>query len=289
MNRHERLGFTSENETASLYTALKEAEAYLAGCGIADASVDAWLLFEYVTGISRAMFLAERNRKMEDGDKKKYQALLQKRGSHIPLQHLTGEQEFMGFSFLVNGDVLIPRQDTETLVEEALKRIRPGMKVLDLCTGSGCIAVSLAKLGGLHVEAADISSAALAVAQENAKRLDADVAFIQSDLFAQIAGGYDMVVSNPPYIRTSVIGELSEEVRLHEPYQALDGKEDGLYFYREIVSGCRSCLNEGGHLLFEIGYDQGEAVVQLLEAAGYEEIRVAKDLAGLDRVVTCRK
>ncbi|MFR8548028.1 MAG: peptide chain release factor N(5)-glutamine methyltransferase [Lachnospiraceae bacterium] len=270
----------------SLGGILREGEAYLRSCGIADASVDAWLLMEYVTGISRAIFLAQRRSRMSEADCGRYRSLLRKRGSHIPLQHLTGEQEFMGFSFAVNEHVLIPRQDTELLAEEALRYLRPGMRVLDLCTGSGCIAVSLAKLcPGIHVDAADISQEALAVARENASRLGADVCFVQSDLFSALSGTYDMIVSNPPYIRTEVIGTLSEEVRLHEPHLALDGMEDGLYFYRRIIDQSPVYLRSGGRLLFEIGYDQGKQVLDLFETAGYRENRVLRDLAGLDRVV----
>lgn len=270
----------------SLGGILREGEAYLRSCGIADASVDAWLLMEYVTGISRAIFLAQRSCRMSEADCGRYRSLLRKRGSHIPLQHLTGEQEFMGFSFSVNEHVLIPRQDTELLAEEALRYLRPGMRVLDLCTGSGCIAVSLAKLcPGIHVDAADISQEALAVARENASRLGADVCFVQSDLFRALSGTYDMIVSNPPYIRTEVIGTLSEEVRLHEPHLALDGMEDGLYFYRRIIDQSPVYLRSGGRLLFEIGYDQGKQVLDLFETAGYRENRVLRDLAGLDRVV----
>ena len=291
--------------------AVKEAETFLLEHEITDASVDAWLLFSYVTQISRAMFLAERTRQMPKEQYQRYQELLEKRASHIPLQHLTGEQEFMGFPFWVNQHVLVPRQDTETLVETVLLAVSPGMRVLDLCTGSGCIAVSLAKLcPGLSVDAADISKEALAVAMENAAHLEADVTFWQGDLFAcrqmrtdawrkekqenacaeaEISlppAAYDCIVSNPPYIRTDVIETLSEEVRLHEPYQALDGKADGLYFYRRIITEARSYLKPGGHIFFEIGYDQGEAVKNLLLEDGYTDVEVQQDLAGLDRVVT---
>ncbi len=291
--------------------AVKDAETFLLEHEITDASVDAWLLFSYVTQISRAMFLAERTRQMPKEQYQRYQELLEKRASHIPLQHLTGEQEFMGFPFWVNQHVLVPRQDTETLVETVLLAVSPGMRVLDLCTGSGCIAVSLAKLcPGLLVDAADISEEALAVAMENAAHLEADVTFWQGDLFAcrQMRTGawrkekqenayaeaetslppaaYDCIVSNPPYIRTDVIETLSEEVRLHEPYQALDGKADGLYFYRRIITEARSYLKPGGHIFFEIGYDQGEAVKNLLLEDGYTDVEVQQDLAGLDRVVT---
>ncbi len=295
----------------SLRAALKAGEQYLTECGIEDASVDAWLLLEYVTGVTRTVFLAEGGQEISEEDDRRYQELLFKRGSHIPLQHLTGEQEFMGLSFLVNEHVLIPRQDTEILVEEALKRLKPGMRVLDMCTGSGCIAVSLAKLFSaspavsrknsavktadvrcfdvLTVDAADISEKALGVASQNASRLKADVRFIHSDLFDGLNGTYDMIVSNPPYIRSEVIEELSEEVRCHEPHQALDGKEDGLYFYRKIVGESRSYLKEAGWLLFEIGYDQAEQVTALMSEAGFIQIETVRDLAGLDRVVLGRR
>lgn len=310
--------------------ALRIGEVYLRGCGICDAAADAWLLFEFVTGMSRAHFLAERGALLEqithreaiqnggcalppnEGEgalpqqaaAARYRDLLLRRGAHIPLQHLTGEQEFMGFPFYVSEHVLIPRQDTEILVEEALKRLRVGFRALDLCTGSGCIAVSLAKLGpdgaesqipeeaghvGVQIDATDISEAALAVARRNAKRNHAAVRLIQGDLFENVSGPYDMIVSNPPYIRTGVIAELDEEVRLHEPQLALDGHEDGLYFYRRIAGESSAYLKDGGFLLLEIGYDQSEAVEALLREAGFEEIRTVKDLAGLDRVVCARK
>lgn len=268
---------------------LRFGEEYLKERDIADASTDAWFLLEHVTGLSRAQYLAQAEESAEDIIQS-YRELLEQRGRHIPLQHLTGEQEFMGLPFLVNKHVLIPRQDTETLVEEALKRLRPGMRVLDLCTGSGCIAVSLAKLGpDASIDASDISPEALAVARENARRLDAQVHFIESDLFTGIAGRYDMIVSNPPYIRTAVIEELAEEVRLHEPIQALDGSEDGLRLYREIIRQSPAHLTDGGWLLFEIGYDQAEAVRALMAENGFTEIEVMRDLAGHDRVVSGRR
>jgi release factor glutamine methyltransferase len=292
----------------TLYEALRSGELLLAQQGISDAATDAWLLLEYVTGMTRTRFLVERMQEMPEEDLTRYQGLLSQRAVHIPLQHLTGTQEFMGLTFHVNEHVLIPRQDTEILVEEALHRLQPGMRVLDLCTGSGCIAISLAKLAcgsgqgsdrwkgdpvlpkkKISVDAADISEEALEVAAENVRELQADVRLIHSDLFTELIGAYDMIVSNPPYIRTEVIGTLSEEVRLHEPYGALDGKADGLYFYREIVRQSSTYLKAGGWLLFEIGYDQGKAVSELLGTAGYEEIQVRKDLAGLDRVVMGRR
>ena len=270
----------------TLREAYRDGAQYLTACGIEDASVDAWLLLTYVTGITRTYFLAEGGAPMMPEQHARYEELILSRGSHIPLQHLTGQQEFMGLLFRVNEHVLIPRQDTEILVEETLARLRPGMRVLDLCTGSGCIAISLAKFGAeLLIDAADISEQALAVAAENAACLGAAVRLLHSDLFSDIPGQYDVIVSNPPYIRSHVIDTLAEEVRLHEPHQALDGREDGLHFYRSIIQESREHLCPGGWLLFEIGYDQGELVKALMSEGGFSEIRVKQDLAGLDRVV----
>ena len=200
----------------------------------------------------------------------------------------------MGYPFCVNEHVLIPRQDTEVLVEEAIQVMRPKMKVLDMCTGSGCIVLSILKMcrekyymTDLQGIGADVSEEALKVARENGRRLGVPVTWIQSDLFAKIPEEekYDVIVSNPPYIETAVIDTLQEEVRLHDPYIALDGKEDGLYFYRRIISEAGKYLKTQGKLMFEIGCDQAEAVEELMKNAGYEQITVKKDLAGLDRVV----
>lgn len=267
----------------------KEGAETLEHAGIPDAKLDAWYLLEYVTGISRASYFGDPKREVPKEQAESYREVILRRAGHIPLQHITGEQEFMGYSFLVNPDVLIPRQDTETLTEEALKFTEPGMKVLDLCTGSGCILISLMKkCHGLTGTGCDISEKALKTARENGRRLQVEASWIQSDLFEQISERFDLIVSNPPYIRTGVIEELQEEVRLHDPWIALDGKKDGLYFYRRIIAESTGYIRDNGALMFEIGHDQAEDVVRLMEEAGYTQIRVKKDLAGLDRVVTGR-
>ena len=210
------------------------------------------------------------------------------RASHVPLQHITGVQEFMGLGFCVNEHVLVPRQDTEVLVESVLEVLKPGMEVLDMCTGSGCILISLLKLCGLadvKGVGVDISEEALKVAIRNAEKLGIDAMFLHSDLFKKVDGVYDIIVSNPPYIRTTVIEELKEEVKFHDPFIALDGKEDGLYFYRRIVEESPKFLKKCGKLYFEIGHDQGEAVSKVMRDAGFTDVTVKKDLAGLDRVV----
>ena len=267
----------------------KEGAETLEHAGIPDAKLDAWYLLEYVTGISRASYFGDPKREVPKEQAESYREVILRRAGHIPLQHITGEQEFMGYTFLVNPDVLIPRQDTETLTEEALKFTKPGMKVLDMCTGSGCILISLLKsCPGLKGTGCDISEKALKMARENGRRLQVEASWIQSDLFEQISERFDLIVSNPPYFRTGVIEELQEEVRLHDPWIALDGKKDGLYFYRRIIAESTGYIRDNGAMMFEIGHDQAEDVVRLMEEAGYTQIRVKKDLAGLDRVVTGR-
>ena len=272
--------------------ARKWAEEILMQAEVPDAGLDAWYLLEYAIAsvekrqTGRGWYLMNRDTAMEEKTFRYYTELVRKRCTRIPLQHLTGEQEFFGYTFSVNEQVLIPRQDTEILVEEALKRAKEGMALLDMCTGSGCILISILKnVQKVRGTGVDLSAAALEVARENAQKLQTEAEFIQSDLFEQVEGKYDMLVSNPPYIQTQVIEELMPEVREHEPRLALDGMADGLYYYRSILSQCREYLNPGADLLFEIGADQGEAVSGLLLKAGFTGIQVVKDLAGLDRVV----
>lgn len=277
-------------KTLAIREIYKEGKERLEHAGILEAELDAWYLLEHVTGISRASYYGYPEREVCEEEKDRYFYYIEERKKRVPLQHLTGEQEFMGLTFCVNRHVLIPRQDTEILAESALERIKPGMRILDMCTGSGCILLSLLKLckeDGVTGVGADISREALLTAKSNAKRLGITAQFIQGDLFENIESGetFGMIVSNPPYIPTAVIDALQEEVKLYDPYIALDGREDGLFFYRRIVSESTSYIKRGGCLLFEIGCDQAEAVMGLLEAAGYKDIGVKKDLAGLDRVV----
>ncbi len=270
---------------------------------IAEADLDSWYLFEQIFGISRAQyFMCAREKISGDSLETKMAAFddaLKKRASRIPLQQILGQQDFMGLTFFVNEHVLIPRQDTETLVELVLKEQKDkNISVLDMCTGSGCIAVSLKKLGGYaRVEGADISEEALKVAKRNSEEIlennDAvcgrteGVTFRHSDMFSsfQDTERFNVIVSNPPYIPSAVIEELEPEVRDHEPRGALDGTADGLYFYRILAEECAKHLTLGGHVYFEIGYDQGAAVKELLDTHGFKDTRVIQDLAGKDRVV----
>lgn len=254
--------------------------------GIQEAALDARLLLEEVCRTDRNTLLVHGDRAVTEEEETQFRIFIERRSTHEPLQQITGWQEFMGLRFSVTEDVLVPRQDTETLVEEVMRYLRDGMEILDVCTGSGCILLSLLRYSnGCRGVGCDISEKALAVAGQNAKELGISAQFIQSDLFESIEGRFEYIVSNPPYIRKDMIPTLMEEVRDHEPLIALDGGEDGLDFYRKITREATEHLYSGGMLFFEIGYDQGEAVKLLMEEEGYEEVTVSQDLAGLDRVV----
>ncbi len=259
----------------------------LEDAGIEEAALDARLLLEYICHTDRNALLVHGDSVRSNLEEQFYRMVIENRAQRIPLQHITGQQEFMGLTFKVNEHVLIPRQDTEILVEEAMRYLSDGMRILDICTGSGCILLSLLKYSneceGLGV---DISDDALAVARENAQNLGLETEFRHSDLLEKVEGKFDMIVSNPPYIETTVIDTLMPEVREHEPMLALDGREDGLYFYRRIVEQCTSYMTRGARLFFEIGYDQGEAVKDMMIHKGFCEVEIIKDYAGLDRVVT---
>ncbi len=263
--------------------------AVLEAAGVPEADLDARLLLEYVCGTDRNTLLVHGGREVTAEELNRYEDLTARRAGRIPLQQLTGVQEFMGLTFQVNEHVLIPRQDTEILVEEVLRKLHDGMRILDMCTGSGCILISLLHYSnGCKGVGADISPEALKVAEENAARLlgaERSVKFLQSNLFEAISGKYEIIVSNPPYIVRSDIPELMPEVREHEPVTALDGGEDGLDFYREIAKESRAYLTGGGMLFFEIGCSQGAAVQECMRQNGFVETVIRKDYSGLDRVV----
>ncbi len=298
---------------------MKYKELYLMGAGrleeagIAEAKLDARLLLEYVCKTDRNTLLAHPDLEISDEQEKSYVNCIKCRAERIPLQHITGVQEFMGLEFYVNHDVLIPRQDTEILVEEVMLHVHDGMSILDLCTGSGCILISLLQYSNECAGVGtDFSKKALQVAAKNAEAIlgkkgmrvfmenafpvNGEVHFVQGDLFAPLyessaqmqekkSGKFDIMVSNPPYIATEVIAALEPEVAYHEPVMALDGGEDGLYFYKKIIASAGQFLVRGGMLFFEIGYDQGEAVSGLMTDAGFADVKIKKDYAGLDRVV----
>ncbi|MCD8195690.1 MAG: peptide chain release factor N(5)-glutamine methyltransferase [Lachnospiraceae bacterium] len=264
---------------------LKAGEDRLRSAGVGEWRTDAWMLLEYALPVTRKDYLLERGRQAASEEYTRYEALLEKRSRRVPLQYLTGCQEFMGLSFDVSPDVLIPRQDTEILVEECLKFMRSGMRVLDLCTGSGCILLSILKLAqGTEGVGTDLSERALAVARRNGERLGIHAEWLLSDLFEVVGGSFDRIVSNPPYIPTEVIRTLEPEVQKHEPRMALDGGADGLTFYRKITEQSPRYLRNGGMLFLEIGSEQAGEVSALMETH-FTNIRIVKDLAGLDRVV----
>lgn len=258
----------------------------LTDAGVPDAALDAWYLLQMVCRIERSYYYVHGEEDITQDAQKEYEIAVQKRAEHIPLQYIIGEQEFMGLRFKVNSNVLIPRQDTETLVEQVLKIVKPGMKVLDLCTGSGCVLISvLENAPELTGMGSDISKTALLVAKENAKLHEVDAEWVRSDLFDNITETFDVIMANPPYIPTGEILSLMPEVRDFEPENALDGGADGLDFYRKIAGQVKDYLNPGGYVYMEIGYDQGEAVSELMRNAGFTEVEVIKDLAQNDRVV----
>lgn len=280
---------------------MKYKEIYDAGvkrlkeAGIKEADLDARLLLEYVCHTDRNTLLAHPEQVVTEEQEISYVNHLKKREKRVPLQHITGHQEFMGLNFYVNQYVLIPRQDTENLVEEVMPHVHDGMKILDLCTGSGCILISLLKYSndcmGVGV---DISKEALEVAAKNGEailkekegRVYEQLRFVESDLFTDLPHEkFDLIVSNPPYIKTGVIDTLEPEVASYEPLLALDGGGEGLDFYKRIAKEAGNFLIRGGMLFLEIGYDQGEAVAGLLKEAGFVDIEIRKDYGGLDRVV----
>ena len=281
----------------TLYDLLNEGSAALLQAGDTDGENDAKLLLFEAFHLDLVHFLMDRLRPLSEQDEqvqeqiRTYRSMITKRASRIPLQQILGSQEFMGLDFFVNEHVLIPRQDTETLVELVLQEQQGReKKLLDLCTGSGCIAISLAVKGGYEsVTATDLSEEALKVAERNAKAHQKEIIFRQGDLFTALpqseAGTFDIITSNPPYIPTAVIATLEPEVREHEPMMALDGTEDGLKFYRQIAKEAGTWLKPGGAIYLEIGYDQGGAVSGLLRETGFDKVRVVKDLPGKDRVV----
>ena len=264
----------------------------LSSCGIEEreAKLDARLLLEFVCGTDLQTLLLSGDTPVSSENADRYRELLALRTKRVPLSYLTGSRDFMGLTFEGNRDVLIPEQDTENLVEEIMKELCGGEKILDLCTGSGCILISLLRYSnGTSGIGTDLSDRALEVALRNAARLEVAhrPAWRQGDLFEAVGEEerFDVIVSNPPYIRSDVIGELAEEVRAHEPRLALDGGEDGLSFYRKIIPGAVRHLVPGGILYLEIGFDQAQAVSELMREAGYYDVKVIRDYGGLDRIV----
>lgn len=273
---------------------IRKIENELNEAGIGDSVTDARLLVMHRSGMSQAALLLKYDEAVPEDELKDILELTKRRLSREPLQYIFGEQEFMGMDFLCGPECLIPRQDTEILVEKVLEIIKndkdkTAFNVLDMCTGSGCIALSIAKMAPhVTVTGADISEAALATAAQNAKRLGADVRFISSDLFEKITDVYDIIVSNPPYIVTDEIHGLIPEIYAHEPMIALDGGADGLMFYRRIVKAAPAYLRHGGYIAFEIGEEEALPVKKMLLEQCFTDVMIYKDLADYDRVITAK-
>ena len=277
---------------------MKEELERLRQADIPEADSDIRLFAMDVAGCTYSTLILRMAEEASEEQAQKLRAYVTERMTHKPCQYILGSQEFMGMEFATAPEVLIPRPETELLVEQACgkleklrekKRKQTGdgkLRVLDMCCGSGCIGISVAKLvPAVSVDLADISDAAITLTKKNRERLQADCTVIQTDLFAQIEEKYDMIISNPPYIRTDEIPKLMAEVRDFEPHLALDGKADGLYFYRIIADKAREYIKDEGYVVFEIGNDQAEDVQYLLVDSGYDDIHVVQDLSGNDRVV----
>ena len=270
----------------------KEILKRLEDAGIQDAETEARMIVTEYAGVTLSEMFTDPDRELADDMVLCTEDVVSRRITGIPLQHIMGKTGFMGFDFRVSPAALVPRPDTEILTEEVLKDYHDGSRILDLCTGSGCIIVSLlALMNDCYGVGTDISEDALALAAENADMILADkrerLEFRKGDLYDALSQDdvFDVIVSNPPYIRTADIETLSTEVRDHDPRIALDGGEDGLDFYRRIITGAAEHLQKGGDLLLEIGYDQAEDVTKIMKANGFIEVQTVKDFGGNDRVV----
>ncbi len=278
----------------TIQEAMGKADIQLKTKNIDSPKLKARLLMQYVLKQNRQYLMVHDENKLTQEQKEKYFKAIQKLSKGIPLQHITHQQEFMKMNFYVNENVLIPRPDTEILVEEVMKIAKKinAKKILDLCTGSGAIAISLAKyIENSQITATDISEEALAIAERNAKnnKVDKQIAFLSSNLFEELPKEkYDMIVSNPPYIKREIVKTLAKEVQ-NEPLMALDGGWDGLDFYRKIIHQADDFLKYGGYLCLEIGYDQKEDVMNLIKKEEkYTDTYCKKDLYGKDRVVVTK-
>lgn len=273
--------------------AVLKGTASLKDCGVESPEYDSRQLMMAAASFDNTSYLMNCQNKAKQEHLDVFESYIGRRMKREPLQHILGEAYFYGRPFKVNSNVLVPRFDTEVLVENVLKVLRNGQSVLDMCTGSGCIIITLALERKLSDACGcDLSKEALMVAEENADRLcDAQsrVHFFEGNLFDSLderyKGSFDCIVSNPPYIATSVIETLSDEVKKYDPMMALDGSKDGLAFYRDITKKASDYLKPGGYLFYETGSDQGAAVSELMITAGFKDVSVIKDLAGLDRVV----
>jgi release factor glutamine methyltransferase len=282
----------NQQETWTVLKVLDWTKGYLAEKGIENARLETEWMLCFALGMDRVGLYVNYDKPLGRDELVLFREMVARRAKHEPLQYILGNQEFMGLEFEVSPSVLVPRHDTETLVEEAVKRSHDAKRVLDVGVGSGCIAVSLAKaLPGAELFGVDISSEALEIAGKNARHNGVNVTLLRGSMFEAVDGpAFDLIVSNPPYIPSSDIAGLQPEVRDFEPREALDGGADGLDFYRNMIPEAVRYLNCGGWLLFEVGINQAPQVMQLFGKEGcYENLFTARDAGGIDRVVGGKK
>ena len=279
---------------------LDKSVKYLEKNDIEEGKLIAEIVFSHVLNIDRMMLFTKYRDDIEDEEIEKIRYFIQKIGREkFPVQYLLNEQEFYGRKFYVDKGVLIPRQDTEILVEKMIDTLKDKVlkneihpKILDIGVGSGIIGITAAlEIESSYVLGVDISDKALETAQKNKEILNvSNIKFLKSDLFENVEfREFDMIVSNPPYISLNEVGIMSDDTLLHEPSEALFAENDGLYFYYEICQKALDYLADFGYLLFEIGYKQGKNVAKIMASSGFKNIEVVKDLAGLDRVVIGQK
>ena len=272
---------------------LREAKDKLKSVNVDEYALDAELFMAEVLNKDRLFVLLNLDYELNNNEAESFKNMISRRLNHEPTAYIIGRREFMGMDFAVEEGVLIPRPDTEILVETIMEKGTQAKTCLEIGTGSGCISVSLSKLLGLNVTGVDISQKAVEISKKNAKAngVDNTCKFLLGDMFSPFKNyeKFDIIVSNPPYIRKDVLPNLMDDVKNFEPILALDGGDDGLYFYREIINQAENYLNPNGMVFFEIGYDQKEDVSLLFKEKGFENIKTVKDLSGLDRVVyaTC--
>ena len=285
-------------QVKTIAKSLRWAEGYLAQRGVPSPYVDAEYILAHILGCQRQDLLIYPDRVVKEDEAAQFNACIERRGRREPLQYITGEVEFRGLLFKVNKDVLIPRPETELLVDEVVKSVtKKDATILDLCTGSGCIAVCIAReIIDSKVYAVDISEGALAAARENAARhgVGERITFLSGDLFGAISslnlkGMIDVIVSNPPYVSSEEMQELQHEIRDFEPASALYGGKDGLDFYRRIIHDSPYYLAAGGYILMEMGYGQAGRIKELIESENkFINIEITKDMAGIGRTISAR-
>ena len=272
--------------------ALETASRKLKKNNIENSINEAKYLLKYLLKKDDVFFITDLNYELTDDEINEYEKLINKMCSHVTFSYITVIKEFMGLDFYVDEETLIPRPETEIIVEYMIEHFKAiPMDILEIGVGSGCISISIAKcLENVNILGVDINEKALVTANKNIKEHNVQdrVKFIKSDIYENVEGKFDIIISNPPYIRKDIIDTLEDDVKKYEPILALDGGEDGLYFYREIINNASKYLNEGGHIIFEIGYDQGEEVKDLLIQNNFADIEIIKDLAGFDRTVAGR-